>query len=208
MSTAATELTPDLVEAVASDGYRFNADEFHEMLRAGRFGDARVELLGGMIVRKTMADQPHHIAVARTARALRRILPPGWDICEEKAMRISAAYHPLPDVCIVRGSYADDYPDDPPGPGDLAIVEVSDTTQSIDRGAKLRAYAAAGIPAYWVLDSRARRLDVHTEPSGPADEPQFARVESYQADGEVEVSLASAVVGRIAVKDLLPPEST
>ncbi|MBX6311591.1 MAG: Uma2 family endonuclease [Isosphaeraceae bacterium] len=122
-------------------------------------------------------------------------------------MRISEAYHPLHDVAIVRGSYIDDYPTAPPGPEDLALlVEVSDTTQAIDRGAKLRAYAAAKVPVYWVLDTRARRLDIHTGPSGSADEPPYADVQSLGPEEQIKVSAAGTRIGTLAVRDLLPSE--
>ena len=41
-------------------------------------------------------------------------------------------------------------------PGELLklVVEVSVTTQARDLGPKLRAYAAAGVPQYWVVDPR------------------------------------------------------
>lgn len=46
------------------------------------------------------------------------------------------------------------------------------STEARDRGVKLRRYAAAGVPHYWLLDLRARALEAYTlgesgyEPAG------------------------------------------
>ncbi len=48
------------------------------------------------------------------------------------------------------------------------IVEVSVTTQARDRGAKLVAYAKAGVPEVWLIDPRpeAGELVRHRDPEG------------------------------------------
>jgi Uma2 family endonuclease len=52
-------------------------------------------------------------------------------------------------------------------------VEIADTTLRNDLGRKLRAYAAAGVPHYWVADLKGRRLHVMAEPA----EAGYARSE-------------------------------
>jgi Uma2 family endonuclease len=44
------------------------------------------------------------------------------------------------------------------GTPDLVVEVVSPGTRNRDRGIKLRRYAAAGIPHYWMADPRARSL--------------------------------------------------
>ena len=44
------------------------------------------------------------------------------------------------------------------------MIEVSDTTGDYDRRVKLPRYARAGIPEVWVVDLRARIIDVHAGP--------------------------------------------
>ncbi len=44
--------------------------------------------------------------------------------------------------------------------------EVADTTLEQDLGRKLRDYATAGIPVYWVVDVNAQVVHVMTQPSG------------------------------------------
>lgn len=45
------------------------------------------------------------------------------------------------------------------GAPDLVVEVLSPSTQSKDRGIKLRRYAAAGVPHYWILDPRTRTLE-------------------------------------------------
>jgi Uma2 family endonuclease len=45
------------------------------------------------------------------------------------------------------------------GAPDLVVEVLSPSTRSKDRGVKLRRYAAAGVPHYWMLDPRTRTLE-------------------------------------------------
>ena len=54
------------------------------------------------------------------------------------------------DVITRRGVY---------GVPDLLVEILSPSTEGVDRGKKLRAYAAAGVPHYWILDPVARALE-------------------------------------------------
>ena len=45
------------------------------------------------------------------------------------------------------------------GAPDLVVEILSPSTRSRDRGIKLRAYEAAGVPCYWIVDPRARTLE-------------------------------------------------
>ena len=44
---------------------------------------------------------------------------------------------------------------------DLVVEVLSPSTRSRDRGIKMRRYAAAGIPHYWILDPRTRALEAY-----------------------------------------------
>jgi Uma2 family endonuclease len=48
----------------------------------------------------------------------------------------------------------------------LLVIEVADTSSRYDRTVKLRLYARAGIPEYWVVDAKTRTLEVHRAPAG------------------------------------------
>ena len=58
------------------------------------------------------------------------------------------------------------------------MIEVAETSLAYDRSTKLRLYAEAGIPEYWVVDCTAETVEVHRGP-GP--------------DGYREVSLVAGV---------------
>jgi Uma2 family endonuclease len=45
------------------------------------------------------------------------------------------------------------------GAPDLVVEILSPSTRARDRGIKMRAYATAGVPHYWILDPRTRSLE-------------------------------------------------
>ena len=45
------------------------------------------------------------------------------------------------------------------GAPDLVVEILSPSTRSRDRGVKMRRYAAAGVPHYWIVDPRSRALE-------------------------------------------------
>ncbi len=47
------------------------------------------------------------------------------------------------------------------GAPDLVAEVLSPSTQTRDRGVKMRRYAAAGIPHYWIVDPRGRALEAY-----------------------------------------------
>ena len=46
----------------------------------------------------------------------------------------------------------------------LLLIEVADTSLRYDRTVKLRLYAEAGIPEYWVVDCDAESVEIHRAP--------------------------------------------
>jgi Uma2 family endonuclease len=48
----------------------------------------------------------------------------------------------------------------------LLLIEVAETSLRYDRTAKLRLYAEAGVPEYWVVDCAAETVEVHRGPGG------------------------------------------
>jgi Uma2 family endonuclease len=91
-------------------------------------------------------------------------------------------------------------PEEHPTAADVRLlVEVSDTTLRFDRGKKLKAYARFGIPDYWILNLRERRLEVYRDPAGP----EYRSVALYIE--EQVVSPREAPNASIQVADLLPP---
>ena len=119
----------------------------------------KVELVDGVIIRMSPAHHPHFAMQRQLFRKLDAIFGDGIDgfiVGQELTVRLGEATVRLPDIAIFRD----------PGPIRglpdrdvlLLVVEVSDTSLRDDLGAKRLTYAAAGVPAYWVVDLAARRI--------------------------------------------------
>jgi Uma2 family endonuclease len=129
----------------------------------------------------------------------------GWCVEKETPLRLSRLWQPEPDVMILRGG-RQDYRGRLPGPGDVAlVVEVSDeSSQARDRGRKLRGYARAGIPVYWLVELVARRVEVHTGPTGPCPTPCFRHTVPFGPNEELPAVIDGPEVLRFVVRDILP----
>ena len=46
----------------------------------------------------------------------------------------------------------------------LLVIEVANTTITYDRGVKRELYAEAGIPEYWIVDVKNKKLERYTQP--------------------------------------------
>jgi Uma2 family endonuclease len=100
---------------------------------------------------------------------------------------------------VVRGA-RHDYADQPPSPDNIAlVVEVSDATLRRDRTLKLRIYARAGIPVYWIINLPERQIEVYSEPAGEG----YARRLIYTDAQDLPVSIGGAVVGHLRAAELL-----
>ncbi len=196
MATALTPSIPTPVEPPAfapiaphllDDLYRMNVEEYERMAEAGVLADRRVELIGGYLVKKMVTKPPHVWTVDAAREALERFMAAGWHLREEKPVRIPKFDEPEPDLAVVRGT-RDDYSEQHPGPGDIGLlVEIAEPSLSWDRGAKLAAYAHAGIATYWIINLIDRQVEVYTRPSGDG----YEGVEFYRGEDEFPVVLAA-----------------
>jgi Uma2 family endonuclease len=184
--------------------WRLTVDQYHAMIREAILtDDDPIELLEGWLVVKMSKNPRHRVATRLLRLALERILPAGW-YAEAQEPITTPDSEPEPDVAVIRGDTRD-YLDRHPGPADLAlVVEVADTTLERDRTTKKRLYARAGIAVYWILNLVDNQLEVYSDPSGPADEPDYARRQDYAPGDEVAFILDGVEAGRLRVEDLLP----
>jgi hypothetical protein len=170
--------------------------------------DTAFELLDGLIVRKNRAaagEDPmtigdrHRIAVLRLAQAASRFETHGCLLQTQQPIRLPPLSEPEPDAAVVRGGI-DDYLDHPPLAADVSsVIEVSDSSLSLDLGPKLQAYASAGIPQYVVVDLVNNRVLVHEEPAAGA----YGRVAALGRGTTVAIRARDARVS-LAVDPLLP----
>lgn len=172
------------------------ADDVGAMVDAGILREHdRVELLDGVLVEMSPQGDDHAFAIALLTEMLMPLAPPaGKRLISQSPVRLpDRTCQPEPDLAVVPrggwGRYASDA---------LLVIEVSVTSRSVDLGRKAAAYAAAGIPEYWVLDIPGRRLVVHGQPG----QEGYASVDVVADDGRAACSALPLV---LEVASVLPP---
>ena len=182
--------------------YRLTIEQYEAMAAAGILGDDdAVELIDGLLVSKMTKKPPHVVACELTFWAIHGILPTGWRPRWESPVRVPGRSEPEPDISVVRGADPRENREHHPGPEDVALlVEVSDTTLGFDRRAKLRVYAAAGVPYYWIVNLVDRQVEVYSDP-GPNG---YKTRQDFHPGEHIPLVIDGQEVGRIAVSDLLP----
>jgi Uma2 family endonuclease len=174
--------------------HALTVSDVHAMLEAGILEEnSRIELLDGVLVE--MSPQgPRHAYALRTLNMLGGPVAAaaGLVLSIQAPLDVSSPISlPEPDFAIVPATPIDRHP-----AGALLVVEMGNTSLRMDLGPKARIYATAGIPEYWVLDVRRRRIVVHRDPSGS----RYALVERV---GVGESVTAVAVALTVAVADLV-----
>jgi Uma2 family endonuclease len=181
--------------------YRFTVEQYEKMTELGIFTERdKVELIDGLVVSQMTKNRPHVVATQLAREALSGLIPAGWHLGKEDPIRIPGRSEPEPDVTVIRGEPRD-YIDKAPGVTDIALlVEVAETSLDFDSTDKLRVYALAGVPVYWIVNLVDRRLEVYSEP----DSGGYRARQVLTAGQHVSVVIAGTEIGRIAVADLLP----
>jgi Uma2 family endonuclease len=125
----------------------------------------RVELIDGELLYVNAEFRPHMVAKSELAYRLRRALEAIGStlfVGIEGSVELSDHDMPQPDIVLTAAPDGDG----PIPAGSVAmVVEVSDATLAMDLGRKLRAYARAGIPEYWVVDVNGRTIIRHSQPA-------------------------------------------
>jgi len=183
---------------------RFTVQEYEHLAEIGMLTpDDRVELLEGWIVPKMAHNPLHDGTIQIIVNKLRSLLPSGWCDRVQSATSLPDSA-PEPDIAIARGDERS-FLHRHPNASDIGLViEVADSSLDRDRDTKARLYARAGVPVYWIVNLIDRQVEVHTDPTGPADEPEYRRVENVPADADVEFALDGNAIARLNVADLLP----
>ncbi len=179
---------------------RVTRERYWQLVRDGVIGpDDRVELLDGVIVAMSPQSPPHAFVVAKLDRWLQDVARERGTVRTQLPLDLSELSTPEPDLALVAGRPEDHATANPTTA--LLVVEVADSSVIQDRLTKAPMYAAAGIPEYWLVNLRARSVEVHRDPL--AGERRYAEVR-VAVPGETldVVTLPGAM---IAVADVLPP---
>ncbi len=206
--TSVAEPPPETAATSVEDGlmpYRLSVAKYEEMARHGILGPGdKVELLHGMLARKMTTHTPHTFATVRLDRILESLCGRSWCVRSQQPVIASDDSMPEPDVSVAQGALGDYLVRHPTAAQTALVVEVSDSTLRLDLGVKLKLYAAAMIPEYWVVDLVNGKLHVHTLPRGGKSPGYLSTVVLGVAD-EVPLTLRGAAFGSIRVGDFLPP---
>jgi Uma2 family endonuclease len=159
---------PLLLLSPMDDGHvRFSREAYHRFGEIGVLNcDKRFELIEGEIFMMSPIGAPQGGFISRLMNFFVTRLPSHLTCRIQLSFAIGDHSEPEPDLAIVRRR-DDDYLHALPTPSDVALlVEVAQSSLPFDLGRKLRLYAGAGIPEYWVLDIEHQLVLVHREPVG------------------------------------------
>jgi Uma2 family endonuclease len=181
---------------------RLTLAQYQHMIDAGIFDeDSRVELLEGWLVEKMTKNTPHSFATQELRDHLFVLLQGSRFVSDQEPIVIGES-QPEPDVIVGRGKRRD-LGNKRPTAADVAlVVEVSDTTLVKDRTVKLRIYAGARIPVYWIVDVNERTIDVYTDPSGEGRSAEYKTRRRFRPGERVPVVIDGGEIGQIAVSDV------
>jgi Uma2 family endonuclease len=149
----------------------------------------RYELLDGVIVVTPAPTRSHQRALVKlSALLLAAEVRPALTLVAPYDVTLAPTRRVQPDVLVFRA------PDDPlPA---LVIEVASPSTVRYDREQKLRAYADAGVPSYWLVDAGVPAVEVLALDAGG-----YRRV--LAAQGEEEVVVTDPLPVRFRPADLV-----
>ncbi|VTU02041.1 Uncharacterized protein OS=Roseiflexus sp. (strain RS-1) GN=RoseRS_2740 PE=4 SV=1: Uma2 [Gemmataceae bacterium] len=182
---------------------RFSVDEYHQMIQQGILTDGEpVELLEGWMVKKMSHGTPHDSAMDAFEGLLPGLLPPDWFVRCQRAVTFADS-EPEPDYAIVRGPRSCYREQHPTGADIGAVVEFSVGSLRLDRTAKARIYAGAGVPVYWVVNVVDKVIEVYTQPGGTGEAAAYAQCDVFAVGTSVPVVLDGTTVGTVPVSDVM-----
>lgn len=143
---------------------RFSAGEFIRMVGVGLFRHRRIELLDGELRELSPVHNRHRFGQSSVFSALDRALAgrPELIVVFEPLVEFDDGTVRLPDVAVIDRP-PPEATHNPSGAMRLA-VEVADSSIADDLGERLRRYASARLPLYWVVDVAARVIHVCRDP--------------------------------------------
>ncbi len=180
--------------------YRLSVEQYHRMAEQGILTqEDRVELIDGYLVKKMTINPAHGSTVQWLTLWLIRVVPTGW-IPRVQLPITFATCEPEPDLAIVVGSDTSFRTNHPSPSETVLVVEVADSSLSVDRDVKANLYAEAGIPEYWLVNLVDKCVQVFTQPT-----PQgYGQERVLQAGDDLVLSLQGEEISRRRVAELLP----
>ena len=171
----------------------FTRAEYHRMAEVGILKHSdRVELIRGEIVTMSPPGRRHSAFVDNLTQLLILRLGGRALVRVQNPVVLDEYSEPQPDLVLLRRRAVPYKDADATAEDVVLLIEVADTSIRYDRTTKLRLYAEAGVPEYWIVDCTSERVEVYRAPSATG----------Y---GEVAVITGTAGVSPQAVGDLVLP---
>ena len=155
---------------------RFTRTDYHRMAEVGILREHdRVELIRGEIVEMSPIGRRHKAFVGNLARLLIVHLTDRATVWVQSSIVLAEDTEPQPDLAVLRRGAVPYKERDARAEDTLLVIEVAESSLAYDRSTKLRLYAEAGIPEYWVVDCTAEAVEVQGGP-GPEGYRETGRV--------------------------------
>jgi Uma2 family endonuclease len=184
---------------------RWTRIEYEQLVDRGVFRkDERLELLDGLLVVREPQSSRHGATVAALCEILARAFGTGYHVRPQLPVALDDTSEPEPDIVVVRGGPWDYVTSHPSAP--VLLVEIAETSLSVDRAHKGGLYARAGFADYWIVNLPDTVLEIYREPAPAATArsgAEYRAVERFTFGATV--APLAAPTARIAVADLLPP---
>lgn len=169
---------------------KWTLEEYHRMIEVGLLEGRRVELLNGEIIEMPPEGPEHAQQSTDTADYLRELLGNRAIIRDAKPITLpDTRSEPEPDLAIVeplRALYRTRHPD----PENIFwLIEYANTSLSKDLDSKRKAYAAAEVQEYWVIDLKHRQLNVFRAP--------------IEGNYSLELTITAGEISPLAFPDLI-----
>jgi Uma2 family endonuclease len=200
-ATAIPAPPPWRPSAVLPQPRKWTAAEFDQMNEAGWFAGRRPFLLDGVILEQGPMNPPHANALEMLIEAVRAAFGAGWRFRSQLPVHLDASNNPMPDLAVLAGQPGA-HPNHPTTAA--LVVEVSDTTLTMDTTMKAERYATAGVPDYWVLDLEGRQLIVFRDPQPLPAGLGATAYRTRLVFGPADTVSPLAAPTSIRVADLLP----
>ena len=145
--------------------HQITVAQFHRMLETGVLtADDRVELIDGEMRDMPPIGPSHSGCTVGLIEVLARALHHRALMNVQGPLALDAKSELYPDLMVLKPR-EDRYQTGHPHADDvLLLIEVSDTTLDYDRRTKLRKYARAGVPRYWIIDVQHRAIHEYQDP--------------------------------------------
>jgi Uma2 family endonuclease len=144
---------------------RFTREQYYRMAETGILReDDRVELIRGEIIEMSPIGRRHKAFVLNLTQLLAGRLAGRALVNVQSGIVLSDESEPEPDLAVLRLREVPYKEREAHSEDVLLLIEVADSSLAYDRSTKLRLYAEAGIPEYWVVGCTAETVEVYRGP--------------------------------------------